>query len=74
MDFLVSENILICSDESPGSFASEARETIDGEKLKLYKTTCEVLGQYWQQPAPNELKVSGVFNRTPDNNQTEYKI
>jgi len=46
---LVSENILIKQDElesSSGSFA-EPSSDLDSEKMQLYRTTCEVLGQYW---------------------------
>lgn len=59
MDFFVSENILIRSDECD-SPRSQANASLDVEKHKLYMTTCEVIGQYWQQPA-NELKVSNIF-------------
>jgi hypothetical protein len=78
MDFFVSENILIRSDDldSSGSFVSDAKESLDAEKQKLYKTTCEVIGTYWQQPA-SDLKVSNIFDRkdeVPLENQTQYKI
>lgn len=50
MDFLVSQNILIRSiDESDltSSFvtdSSPAKEQLDLEKHKLYKTSCDVIG------------------------------
>ena len=50
MDFLVNENILVNSiDDSDltSSFVSDSsavKESLDFEKRKLYKTSCDVIG------------------------------
>ena len=77
MDFLISERILIAQldDDLTSSFVSESsfKDSLEVEKHKLYKTTCEVIGQYWQQPTDKYIRSQQERKLEPNTeNTTQY--